>query len=137
VFATYDVYWENASPPGVPANYSPTLSLEAHRGDTVAQLNWTAAAKCDPRGAITSYKVNRSGVGVIATLPPTQLAYLDTGLNNASSYSYFVTARWDLPGLRYSGGSAPVVAGFNGNSNTVQLRGARESWGMLAVHRAL
>ena len=82
-----------APPPG------PT-GLAAASGDTTVTLTWSAAA-----GA-AEYHIKRSAVSgggyvSIATNLPGNLAYLDTGLVNGSTYYYVVTA------LSVGGESAP------------------------------
>lgn len=129
--ATYDVDFRGS----VAADYAPKTSLVASKGDTIALLSWTAAVVCDPRGVVTGYDVQRSLAANMSS-PVTiasninQLSFLDTGLNNATSYWYRVTARWQLPGNWRTGTGL-----FLGNSNVAQLRAVRESWGMLATHR--
>ena len=65
-----------------PAPAAPT-GLTATPGDAQVVLSWTASPTA------TSYRVYRGGVLVAS---PTATAYTDTGLTNATTYSYYVVA---------------------------------------------
>lgn len=71
--------------PLAPAPTAPT-GLTATAGNAQVSLTWTASANA------TSYRVYRGGVLVSS---PTSTAYVDTGLTNGTTYSYYVVAVTD------------------------------------------
>ncbi len=70
------------SPPGAPG------SLAATAGSGAVSLTWTAAPSAC---ALLGYNVYRNGV-LLAGMPISNLAYVDTGLANGTAYTYRVTA---------------------------------------------
>ena len=68
--------------PLAPAPAAPT-GLTANAGNTQVALSWTAVATA------TSYKVYRNGVYVASSATT---SFTDTGLTNATVYTYYVTA---------------------------------------------
>lgn len=85
-----------AARPGAPRD------LTAAPGVRLVDLSWAAPAS-DGGSPVTAYRVHRDGVQV-AEVPASQLSYSDTGLANATTYAYQVSAVnavgegvWSLP----------------------------------------
>jgi chitodextrinase len=98
----------DTTPPSVPTGLTKTGATT-----TTVSLSWTAST--DPDSPVTGYKVYRGGTQVGT---PTATSFTDTGVTDATSYSYTVSA-YD-PAMNNSAQSAPLVVVTPSCAITVQ-----------------
>ncbi|MCB0848426.1 MAG: PKD domain-containing protein, partial [Bacteroidetes bacterium] len=87
-----------------------TINVSAHKVGTSINVNWTPYGGCP----VSTYEITRTEVAngstaVIATVPGTQLSYLDTMMLCPGDYSYRIKA-YDLCGLLYTSLSDTAAA---------------------------
>ena len=87
-----------------------TINVSAHKVGTSINVNWTPYGGCP----VSTYEITRTEVAngstaVIASVPGTQLSYLDTMMLCPGDYSYRIKA-YDLCGLLYTSLSDTAAA---------------------------